>query len=57
MWYEGILFPGDFCLTGNGNGISCKKGGFESPSYFGSVFRKHQGMTPDAYRKWIPVEH
>ena len=34
-----------------------KKCGFESPSYFGSVFRKHQGMTPDAYRKWIPADH
>lgn len=31
-----------------------KQCGFESPSYFGSVFRKHQGMTPDTYRKWIP---
>ncbi len=34
-----------------------KKCGFESPSYFGAVFRKHQGMTPDTYRKWIPIEH
>ncbi len=33
-----------------------KKCGFESPSYFGSVFRKHQGITPDAYRKWIPAD-
>ena len=31
-----------------------KQCGFESPSYFGSVFRKHQGMTPDTYRKRIP---
>ena len=34
-----------------------KKCGFESPSYFGAVFRKHRGMTPDTYRKWIPIEH
>ena len=34
-----------------------KKCGFESPSYFRAVFRKHQGMTPDTYRKWIPIEH
>lgn len=31
-----------------------KQCGFESPSYFGSVFRKYQGMTPDTYRKWVP---
>ena len=35
-----------------------KKCGFRKiPAISELYFSKHQGMTPDTYRKWIPIEH
>ena len=32
----------------------CEACGFESPSYFASIFRRTFGMSPEEYRKAMP---